>query len=67
MAFPNLRTDVSDSMVACEKSNERRIFIGNICFQGMALWKDVTYNSRGFLMQTAILREVARIHDAYFE
>ncbi|CAF1275673.1 unnamed protein product [Adineta ricciae] len=34
---------------------------------GMAFWKDVTYNSRGFLMQTSILREIARIHDAYFE
>ncbi|CAF0787906.1 unnamed protein product [Didymodactylos carnosus] len=34
---------------------------------GVALWKDVTYNSRGFLLQTSILREIARIHDAYFE
>lgn len=36
-------------------------------FQGMALWKDVTYNSRGFIIQTSILREIARLHDAYFE
>ncbi|CAF1066034.1 unnamed protein product [Adineta steineri] len=39
----------------------------NLRTDGMALWKDVTYNSRGFLMQTSILREIARIHDAYFE
>ncbi|CAF1374593.1 unnamed protein product [Rotaria sordida] len=39
----------------------------NLRTDGMALWKDVTYNARGFLMQTSILREIARIHDAYFE
>ncbi|CAF1445673.1 unnamed protein product, partial [Adineta steineri] len=39
----------------------------NLRTDGMAFWKDVTYNSRGFLMQTPILRETARIHDAYFE
>ncbi|CAF0874104.1 unnamed protein product [Adineta ricciae] len=39
----------------------------NLRTDGMAVWKDVTYNSRGFLMQTSILREITRVHDAYFE
>ncbi|CAF1306336.1 unnamed protein product, partial [Didymodactylos carnosus] len=34
---------------------------------GVIIWKDVTYNSQGFIMQMSILREIARIHDAYFE
>ncbi|CAF3796253.1 unnamed protein product, partial [Rotaria sp. Silwood1] len=38
----------------------------NLRTDGMAIWKDVTNNSRGFLIQTSILREIARIHDAYF-
>ncbi|CAF2382637.1 unnamed protein product [Rotaria sp. Silwood2] len=39
----------------------------NLRTDGVAIWKDVTNNSRGFLIQTSILREIARIHDAYFE
>ncbi|CAF4724464.1 unnamed protein product [Rotaria sp. Silwood1] len=39
----------------------------NLRTDGMAIWKDVTNNSRGFLIQSSILREIARIHDAYFE
>ncbi|CAF0774571.1 unnamed protein product [Rotaria sordida] len=39
----------------------------NLRTDGVAVWKDVTNNSRGFLIQTSVLREIARIHDAYFE
>ncbi|CAF4043406.1 unnamed protein product [Rotaria magnacalcarata] len=43
------------------------IVFPNLRTDGMSLWKDVTNNTRGFLIQTSILREIARIHDAYFE
>ncbi|CAF4428057.1 unnamed protein product, partial [Rotaria socialis] len=39
----------------------------NLRTDDVAVWKDVTNNSRAFLIQPAILREIARIHDAYFE
>ncbi|CAF1295616.1 unnamed protein product [Rotaria sordida] len=39
----------------------------NLRQDGVAIWKDVTNNSRGFLIQTSILREIARIHQAFFE
>ncbi|CAF4082602.1 unnamed protein product, partial [Rotaria sordida] len=39
----------------------------NLCQDGVTIWKDVTNNSRGFLIQTSILREIARIHQAFFE
>lgn len=64
MSFPSLRTDVRTSRLRIKK---KKIFTSIFLFKGMALWKDVTYNARGFLMQTSILREIARIHDAYFE
>lgn len=39
----------------------------NLRTDGAAVWKDLTNNSRGFQMQTSILREIARLHDAHFE
>ncbi|CAF2382653.1 unnamed protein product [Rotaria sp. Silwood2] len=39
----------------------------NLRTDGMAIWKDVTNNSRSFLIQTSILREIAQFHNAYFE
>ncbi|CAF3628955.1 unnamed protein product [Rotaria sp. Silwood1] len=38
----------------------------NLRQDGMVIWKDVT-NSRGFLIQTSILHEIARIHHGFFE
>ncbi|CAF0794665.1 unnamed protein product [Didymodactylos carnosus] len=31
------------------------------------VWKDVIYHSRGFSMQSSILREIAQIHNAFFQ
>ncbi|CAF5114791.1 unnamed protein product [Rotaria sp. Silwood1] len=42
------------------------ILVPNLRQDGMAIWKDVT-NSRGFLIQTSILHEIARIHHGFFE
>ncbi|CAF1320961.1 unnamed protein product, partial [Rotaria sordida] len=39
----------------------------NLRTDDVAVWKDVTHNSRAFLIQPSILREIARIHNAYFE
>ncbi|CAF4200889.1 unnamed protein product, partial [Rotaria sordida] len=39
----------------------------NLRQDDVAIWKDVTNNSRGFLIQISILREIARIHQAFFE
>ncbi|CAF1217287.1 unnamed protein product [Rotaria sordida] len=43
------------------------ISLPNLRTDGVALWKDVTNKSQSILIQTAILREIARIHNAYFE
>ncbi|CAF3687580.1 unnamed protein product [Rotaria sp. Silwood1] len=43
------------------------ISLPNLRTDGMAIWKDITNNSRGILIQTSILREIARIRNAYFE
>ncbi|CAF4223044.1 unnamed protein product [Rotaria sp. Silwood2] len=46
--------------------NSDIIFL-NLRQDGMAIWKDVTNSSRDFLMQKSILREISRIHHAFFE
>ncbi|CAF1222444.1 unnamed protein product [Rotaria sordida] len=39
----------------------------NLRQDGVAIWKDVTNNFRGFLIQTSMLREITRIHQAFFK
>ncbi|CAF4065144.1 unnamed protein product, partial [Rotaria sordida] len=39
----------------------------NLRQDGVAIWKDITNNFRGFLIQTSILHEITRIHQAFFK